>query len=153
MSIFNSPYGTATKKDSPSFVNDPAPAPLRDAGPPLAADFTPTSVPPPRAAAPAPAAEPVAKESLIAADLTIESGAKLNGGVKAKKVIVAGELEGNIDQASRVELLESSALSGDVKAGTLTVAPGARIRGHVECGWDKEGKASAKDGKAANEAA
>ena len=73
---------------------------------------------------------PEAKESLIAADLTIEgkiegsghvriagkfkgdvnvqgnlrieNGAKLNGGVKAKQVVVAGELEGNIDSAAKV---------------------------------------------------
>src|SRR3546814_15904885 len=75
----------------------------------------------------------------VQGDLTIEKGAKLSGGVKAKKVMVAGELDSNVESASRVELLESGALSGDIKAGTLTVAAGSRIRGHVECGWsDKE---------------
>src|SRR3546814_10834807 len=62
----------------------------------------------------------------VQGDLTIEKGAKLSGGVKAKKVMVAGELDGNVESASRVELLESGALSGDIKAGTLTVAAGSR---------------------------
>jgi cytoskeletal protein CcmA (bactofilin family) len=68
---------------------------------------------------------------------------------------VAGELEGNIESASRVELLESGALSGDIKAGTLTVAAGSRIRGHVECGWgDKDApKSNGKSDKPERELA
>jgi cytoskeletal protein CcmA (bactofilin family) len=169
MAIFNP---SPAKKDVPSFANDPAPnpqpvpTPIRDT--PAVADFTPSQVAPPRAVAQA-----EAKESLIAADLTIEGkiegaghvriagkfkgdvnvqgdltiekGAKLSGGVRAKKVMVAGELEGNIEAASRVELLDSGALTGDIKAGSLTVAAGSRIRGHVECGWgDKEAKSNGK---------
>lgn len=159
------------------------PEPVRDAPAP-AADFSPTTMAPPR---PAPAAssntrEP--KESLIAADLTIEgkiegtghvriagkfkgdvnvqgdltieTGAKLNGGVRAKKVIVAGELEGNIESASHVELLSSGVIIGDLKAGSLTVAAGSRMRGQADFGWDDSkatstSKSSAKD--AENDAA
>lgn len=40
----------------------------------------------------------------VKGDLTIERGAKLNGGVRANKVIIAGELEGNIESAAQVEL-------------------------------------------------
>ena len=183
MAIFNQ-QGSA-KKDVPSFANNDAapsskaeqnPTPIREA--PAAADFTPTQAAPPRAAAEAPA-----KESLIAADLTIEGkiegaghvriagkfkgdvnvqgdltiekGAKLNGGVRAKKVVVAGELEGNIESASRVELLDTGTLDGDLKAGSLTVTAGSRIRGHVECGWgDKDApKSNGKSDKAERELA
>lgn len=69
-------------------------------------------------------------------DLTIELGAKLNGGVRARKVVIAGELEGNIESAQRVELLDSGAMIGDVKAAVMTVAAGSRMRGQVEFGWD-----------------
>ncbi|MBS0432078.1 MAG: polymer-forming cytoskeletal protein [Proteobacteria bacterium] len=69
-------------------------------------------------------------------DLTIETGAKVNGSVRAEKVIVSGELTGNIEQASHVELQQSGALTGDLKAASLTVAAGSRMRGHVEFGWD-----------------
>lgn len=128
----------------------------------------------PVVAAPSPAPEREVKESLIASDitiegkiegaghiriagrfkgdvnvqgnLTIETGAKLTGGVRANKVIIAGELEGNIEAAQRVELLDSGVLIGDVKAGTITVAAGSRMRGQMDFGWedkDKAGKASA----------
>ncbi|QRN42284.1 polymer-forming cytoskeletal family protein [Xanthomonas oryzae pv. oryzae] len=75
----------------------------------------------------------------VRGDLTIERGAKLNGGVRANKVIIAGELEGNIESAAQVELQASGVLVGDVKAGSLTVASGARMRGQADFGWGDDG--------------
>src|SRR5438270_8401103 len=122
---------------------------------------------------PSPAAAPVAradtglprKESLIAADLTIEGkiegggsvriagnfkgdvnvqgdltievGAKLTGGVRADNVTIAGELEGNVEEATRVDLTSSGMVTGDLNAGSLTVAAGARMRGQTTFGWDE----------------
>jgi cytoskeletal protein CcmA (bactofilin family) len=85
----------------------------------------------------------------VRGDLTIEPSAKVNGSVRAEKVIVSGELTGNIEQASHVELQQSGALTGDLKAATLTVAAGSRMRGHVEFGWD-DGKADASRNGAAH---
>ncbi|MDR7192911.1 bactofilin family protein [Luteimonas terrae] len=172
MAIFQQ-SGTV-KKDSSAFGADapPPPAPARETPPPAVADFQtatpPASTAPAPSPAPAPAsaprpATPVNKESIIAADLTIEGkiegtgdvriagrfkgdvnvqgnltiehGAKLNGGVRAQQVLVSGELEGNIESASLVELRDSAVLTGDLKAGSLTVASGSKIRGHIECGW------------------
>lgn len=160
MAIFNP--SSQTKKDASPFTSEPANTPAREERP-ATADFTPTSTPP-RPAAGSGAGAGV-KESLIAAnltiegkiegtghvriagqfkgdvnvkgDLTIERGARLNGSVRAEKVTVAGDLEGNIESAERVELLDSAVLNGDLKAGTLTVAAGSRIRGHIDCGWDE----------------
>ncbi|WP_202844913.1 bactofilin family protein [Luteimonas saliphila] len=173
MAIFSPQNNAPAKKDQPSFASDAPPAtPPRET--PAVADFNPSQVAPPR---PAVQADTSAKESLIAADLTIEgkiegsghvriagkfkgdvnvqgnlrieNGAKLTGGVKAKQVVVAGELDGNIESAARVELMDSAILTGDVKAGSLTVAAGSKIRGHVECGWDaSETVAPRKNGKA-----
>jgi cytoskeletal protein CcmA (bactofilin family) len=72
-------------------------------------------------------------------NLTIEAGAHVTGQVYAKTVIIGGELHGNINGASRVELLDSGVLEGDVKAGTLTVAAGSRMRGQAEFGWGDPG--------------
>ena len=169
MAIFNP--SSQQKKDAGPFASEPAQAPRRDERPAVA-DFSPASGPPQQQRQSA----PVAKESLIAAnltiegkiegtghvriagqfkgdvnvkgDLTIERGAKLNGGVRAEKVTVAGDLEGNIESAERVELLDSAVLNGDLKAGTLTVAAGSRIRGHIACGWDdSDARGNAKGGK------
>ncbi len=82
----------------------------------------------------------------VKGDLTIETGAKLTGGVRASAVVIGGELEGNIDSASRVELLDSGVLNGNLKAGSLTVAAGSRMRGQVEFGWEDKnaGKSDTK---------
>ncbi len=152
-------------KDQLSGKKD-GPGPLPEAAPPTTptpAPFTPEPVASAPVPTPRPAAREV-KESLIASDLTIEGkiegtghvriagtfkgdvnvqgdltieqGARLSGGVKANKVVIAGELEGNIEAAKQVELLASGTLTGDVKCGSMTVATGARMRGQADFGWD-----------------
>ncbi|HEY4306948.1 MAG TPA: polymer-forming cytoskeletal protein [Gemmatimonadaceae bacterium] len=74
----------------------------------------------------------------IQGDLTVDAGAKLTGGIRANSVIIGGEVEGNIESASRVELLATGVLNGDLKAGTLTVVAGSRMRGRAEFGWGDE---------------
>lgn len=74
----------------------------------------------------------------IEGNLTIEQGAKLTGGVRAESVAIAGEIEGNIEEAEKVELLSTGVINGDLKAGTLTVAAGSRMRGRAEFGRNDE---------------
>jgi cytoskeletal protein CcmA (bactofilin family) len=74
----------------------------------------------------------------IQGDLTIDAGAKLTGSVRANSVTIGGEVEGNIESAASVELLTTGVLNGDLKGGTLTVAAGSRMRGRVEFGWGEE---------------
>jgi len=52
---------------------------------------------------------------------------------------VSGEVQGNIDASAKVELLETGVINGDVKAGTLTVAAGSRMRGQADFGWKDKG--------------
>jgi cytoskeletal protein CcmA (bactofilin family) len=160
--------GTAAAPASPGV----APAPLHPREPEKTnvASLTPEA---PRRPAPAPAARGDAKESHIAAELTIEgkisgsgsvriagrfkgdvqvdgnvsleSGARLEGHVKASVVSVGGELLGNIENAKRVELLETGVINGDVKAGSLTVAAGSRMRGQVEFGYEGETRSKAEN--------
>lgn len=167
MAIFPNP---STKRDTPStpetaLGKDPAPNEFSFATTPA------TSAPPvaPVSRSPAPR---TAQESVIASDvaiegkitgagnvriagrftgdiavegdLSIEVGARVNGGIKARRVTVAGELEGNIDSAQRVEIVDSGSMVGDVKAGTVTVAPGARMRGMVEFGWGDDARKGGK---------
>jgi cytoskeletal protein CcmA (bactofilin family) len=74
----------------------------------------------------------------IKGDLTIEHGAKLTGSVRADSVIVAGEIDGNVEGASHLELLATGVINGDVNVGTMVVASGARMRGRAEFGWGEE---------------
>jgi cytoskeletal protein CcmA (bactofilin family) len=142
-------------------AKEPAPAETPDIAPPARA--RPEPVPPPVESAPRPRQD--LKESVIASGLTfegkiegsghvrisgrfkgdvqvdgtltIDAGAHLGGSVRAASVVVAGELEGNVESAQRVEVQQTGAISGDVTAGSLTVAAGARMRGRVEFGWNE----------------
>lgn len=75
----------------------------------------------------------------VQGDLTIEPGAHISGEVRAGTIVVGGEVQGNIHATSRVEFLESGLLIGDLKAGSLTVVAGSRMRGKVEFGWSEGG--------------
>lgn len=68
----------------------------------------------------------------------IEPGARLEGQVRAGVVVIGGELQGNIDAAKQVDVLATGVIIGDVKAASITVAAGSRMRGHVEFGWDEK---------------
>jgi cytoskeletal protein CcmA (bactofilin family) len=74
----------------------------------------------------------------IDGNFTIEAGAHLTGQVIAAVVHVAGELQGNIESAKRVDVMDGGVIVGDVKAGSITVAAGSRMRGNVQFGWDDE---------------
>ena len=74
----------------------------------------------------------------IDGNFNIETGAHLTGQVLAGIVVVGGELQGNIESAKRVDVLEGGVIVGDVKAGSITVAAGSRMRGHVEFGWEDD---------------
>jgi cytoskeletal protein CcmA (bactofilin family) len=75
----------------------------------------------------------------VKGELTIEPGASIDGEVKADTVFVGGEVRGQIASTSLIEFKESGTLVGDLKAGSLTVAAGSKMRGKVEFGW-KEGE-------------
>jgi cytoskeletal protein CcmA (bactofilin family) len=74
----------------------------------------------------------------IDGNFNIDPGAHLTGQVLASIVVVGGELQGNIESAKRVDVLEGGVIVGDVKAGSITVAAGSRMRGHVEFGWEDD---------------
>ena len=161
----DSQTGTVPASTTPGVA--PAPAHAREPEKTNVASLSPEPVRRPTPApASAPAPRHDAKESFLSADLTIEgkivgaghvriagrfkgdvqvdgnlsldAGARLEGQVKAHIISVAGELIGNIDNAKRVELLETGVINGDVKAGQLTVAAGSRMRGQVEFGYEGE---------------
>ena len=87
----------------------------------------------------------------VQGDLTIEAGAKLTGSVRADKVTIAGELEGNVLGASRIDLLQTGTVIGDLKARSLAVAAGATMRGKAEFGGeDGEGPRAGRNGATLN---
>ena len=75
-------------------------------------------------------------------ELTVEPGALIEGEISAESVLVAGDVRGQIVAASRVEFKDSGTLIGDVKANSVVVSAGSKMRGKMEFGW-KEGEGEA----------
>ena len=74
--------------------------------------------------------------------------------MRANKVTIAGELEGNVEQAIARRSAAAGVVIGDLKAGSLTVAAGARMRGQAEFGWDdSKGSKAGKHGHGAESGA
>lgn len=77
----------------------------------------------------------------------IDTGAQVEGQVRATEITISGELVGNIDGAKRVELRQGGMITGDVKAGSLTVAAGSRMRGQVDFGWEETARSAEPKGR------
>lgn len=84
----------------------------------------------------------------IKGDLHVDKGARLAAKVSAANVTLGGELDGNVVATGQVRLTESGQMIGDLKASTLTVAAGSRMRGHVEFGWNPAESAKFANGQA-----
>jgi cytoskeletal protein CcmA (bactofilin family) len=76
----------------------------------------------------------------VQGNVTIEQGAHVTGQIAAATIMVSGEVHGNITASSRVELLETGIINGDLKAAVLTVAAGSRMRGNADFGWPDQSK-------------
>jgi cytoskeletal protein CcmA (bactofilin family) len=84
----------------------------------------------------------------IKGDLSVEKGARLTAKIHAANVTLGGELDGNVVASGQVRLMESGQMVGDLKASSLTVAAGSRMRGHVEFGWSAVESAKFVNGQA-----
>jgi len=69
---------------------------------------------------------------LPSSTLTISREAKVEADVQARNVILDGELTGTITASERVQIRETSFVSGDVTAGRISVASGARFKGSLK---------------------
>ena len=57
------------------------------------------------------------------------SGSQIKGNITAKEVIIGGKVDGDVDVDLKVTLGDTSALTGNLKAATLTIEEGAKFEG------------------------
>jgi cytoskeletal protein CcmA (bactofilin family) len=67
-------------------------------------------------------------------NLRVGEKAVVEAEVEANSAVIAGTIRGNITVKDRIELQASAHIEGDFVAQTISVEPGATIRGHCECG-------------------
>ena len=64
--------------------------------------------------------------------LTIGVKGKVDANVKAKEVIVAGSVKGNVDASERLVLRKGAHLEGDVKTAGIVIEDGAYFKGGID---------------------
>jgi cytoskeletal protein CcmA (bactofilin family) len=64
--------------------------------------------------------------------LTIGANGNIKGEIRAKSVIVVGELVGNITADDKVEVSASGSMRGDIRAPRVVLVDGASFKGAVE---------------------
>jgi len=66
--------------------------------------------------------------------LTVAENAHIKAEVSTKSIVIYGKVHGNITCTERVEIKGSAEMVGDVKAGTISIEPGAIFVGKSEVG-------------------
>jgi cytoskeletal protein CcmA (bactofilin family) len=70
----------------------------------------------------------------VSGNVIVDPDGTVEGEVRADRVRIAGHAEAIIIAQSAIELAGSASLVGDVKAPTVQVSPGAKMRGSVDSG-------------------
>jgi cytoskeletal protein CcmA (bactofilin family) len=58
--------------------------------------------------------------------------------IQARAVIVLGKVVGNISATELVQVMPSGCMDGDIRAGRVVLADGAKFRGNIQMGWEPE---------------
>lgn len=77
-------------------------------------------------------------EIRITRDLQVGPGGKVKASVSARSVIVSGEVVGDCEAGSRVEIQATGRLTGNIRAPKIVIAEGAMFRGNSDMSAKKE---------------
>ncbi len=72
------------------------------------------------------------KITLNGHSVTIGQNGRVTGEIRAKSVVVAGQMKGNITADERTEVAATGHVLGDVRAPRVCVADGARFKGSID---------------------
>ncbi len=74
------------------------------------------------------------KVTLPSGTLTVAKGARVEGDIKVRTLVLHGELAGNVEAGERVQIFDTAWMNGDVAAAKITIADGARFTGGIRTG-------------------
>ena len=75
-------------------------------------------------------------QSCTTGQIEVGHGATCNARLEAARIVIDGEVNGDISASDRLELNERARVNGDLAAGNLVVVEGAAFTGHVSVGPD-----------------
>ena len=66
----------------------------------------------------------------VEGDLYVGEEAEIENKIKARDVIIAGKVEGNITAKNKLEILPTGKVNGDIKMKTIKIEEGAKFEGN-----------------------
>ena len=85
--------------------------------------------------------------------LTIGPNGKLQAGVRAREVVVLGQIKGNVESNDRIDIRKDARLVGDIKTARIVIEDGAYFKGSIDIVKPDVAKANASAGQPAAQAA
>ena len=80
--------------------------------------------------------------------VTIGTHGRVRADVVAKSVVIRGDVVGNIEATERVAISAEGSVEGDIKAGRVVIAEGARFRGGIDMNQGQADHAKEEPGPA-----
>jgi cytoskeletal protein CcmA (bactofilin family) len=64
--------------------------------------------------------------------LTIGPNGKLQAAVRAREVVVLGQIKGNVESTDRIDIRKDARLVGDIKTARIVIEDGAYFKGSID---------------------
>ncbi|MBM3728731.1 MAG: polymer-forming cytoskeletal protein [Acidobacteria bacterium] len=64
--------------------------------------------------------------------LTIGPNGKVKAGIRAREIVVKGNLNGNVEATDRIEICQEARLIGDIRTARIIIADGAYFKGNID---------------------
>jgi cytoskeletal protein CcmA (bactofilin family) len=74
--------------------------------------------------------------------LTIGPNGKVHSSVKAREVVILGNVQGNVDASDKLEIRKDARLVGDIKTARIIIEDGAYFKGSIDIVKPEQAKAA-----------
>jgi cytoskeletal protein CcmA (bactofilin family) len=75
--------------------------------------------------------------------LTIGPNGKVRSNIKAREVVILGNVQGNVDASDKLEVRKDGRLVGDTKTARIVIEDGAYFKGSIDIVKPEQAKSSA----------
>jgi len=75
--------------------------------------------------------------------VTIGPNGKLRASIKAREVVIAGNVQGNIEASDKIDIRKDARLVGDIRTARIVIEDGAYFKGSIDIQRPETGRAPA----------
>ncbi len=64
--------------------------------------------------------------------LTVGPNGKIQAGIKAREIVVLGQIHGNVEASDKIDIRKEARLVGDIKTSRIVIEDGAYFKGSID---------------------